>query len=380
MAVHTISMFIQHERPRHMNNDILVPSSATPGSVENDLVHGALRAAAERTSLQLSAVELSAGTREGHHARDNARLMLDLNGTVQPYLVVARTRLRGREELDAIARQNHRAGLPILLVTPHLTSALAEECVRLDLQFIDLAGNLHLRAPGQYVLVVGRGPNEQIRRMRRTGGQSVTSASVSALRMIFGILCEAELVNRPYREIAAAAGVALGTVGPVLDDLRERRLLTGKEGRHGRRLLDPAALREEWLTNYPIRLRPKLRIQRFSAPDPSWWERAEIPAGEGWWGGEVAVWKTTRQLRPSMQTLYVASAARPDVIFDLVKRHRLRADESGTLEILDTFWDFGEKTAHTINVPPLLIYADLTRTREPRNLEAATLIREQWSL
>jgi hypothetical protein len=373
-------MFILRERSLHMNNDILIASSVHPGSVENDLVHGALRAAVEHTSLQLSALELTAGTREDNHVRDNVRLTLELNGAVQPYLVVVRSRLRGREELEAIARHNHRADPPILLVTPHLTSALAQACVRLDLQFIDMAGNLHLRAPGQYVLVVGWGPNEQIRRLRRSGGQAVTSASVSALRMIFGLLCEPDLVNRPYREIAAAAGIALGTVGPVLDDLRERRLLTGKEGRHGRRLLDPDALRDEWLTNYPIRLRPKLKIQRFSAPDPSWWESAEIPVGEGWWGGEVAVWKTSRQLRPSTQTLYVAPAARPDLIFDLVKRHRLRADESGPLEILDTFWDFGEKTAHTTHVPPLLIYADLIRTREPRNLEAAALIREQWSL
>jgi hypothetical protein len=366
-----------------MNKHAFNPSSVhpgDPGSVGNDLLHGALRAAIERTSLRLSALDSTVGTPEDDRVRNNARLTLDLNGAVQPYLVVVRIRLRGREELDAIARQNHHAELPVLLVTPHLTSTLAEECVRRDLQFIDLAGNLHLRAPGQYALVIGRGPNEQIRRMRRAGGQSVTSASASALRMIFGLLCEPDLINRPYREIAAAAGIALGTVGPVLDDLQERHLLTGKEGRHGRRLLDPATLRDEWLTNYPIRLRPKLKIQRFSAPDPSWWERAEIPAGEGWWGGEIAVWKATRQLRPSMQTLYVMPAARPDVIFDLVKRHRLRADESGTLEILDIFWDFGEKTARATNVPPLLIYADLIRTREPRNLEAAALIREQWNL
>jgi hypothetical protein len=363
-----------------MNNNAPTPSSANPGLVENDLVHGALQAASERTSLHLSALDLAAGPRGGNRIHDDTRLTLDLNGVAQSYRVVARTRLRGRDELDAIARQNHHAEVPVLLVAPHLTSALAEECVRRDLQFIDLAGNLHLRAPGQYVLVIGRGPNEQIRRMKRTGGQSVTSASASALRMIFGLLCEPDLVNRPYREIAAAAGIALGTVGPVLDDLRERRLLTGKEGRHGRRLLDPATLRDEWLTNYPIRLRPKLKIQRFTAADPSWWESAELPAGEGWWGGEVAVWKTTRQLRPSMQTLYVMPAARQDVIFDLVKRHRLRADESGTLEILDAFWDFGEKTARATNVPPLLIYADLIRTREPRNLEAAALIREQWNL
>ncbi|WP_116137563.1 type IV toxin-antitoxin system AbiEi family antitoxin [Trinickia diaoshuihuensis] len=30
-----------------------------------------------------------------------------------------------------------------------------------------------------------------------------------------------------------------------------------------------------------------------------------------------------------------------------------------------------------LTAPPLLVYADLQRTREPRNVEAATLIRQQ---
>jgi hypothetical protein len=41
--------------------------------------------------------------------------------------------------------------------------------------------------------------------------------------------------------------------------------------------------------------------------------------------------------------------------------------------------DFGETSDHQITAPSLLVYADLVRTREPRNLEAAALIREGWS-
>jgi hypothetical protein len=179
-----------------------------------------------------------------------------------------------------------------------MTSMLAEACVQRDLQFIDLAGNMYLHPPGQHVFIIGRSPNAEIKRLKRTAGQSAASASASALRLIFVILCDPYFVNRPYRDIAAAAGIALGTVGAVFEDLRERRLLTGLDSGHGRRLLDVDGLRDEWVTGYPLRLLPKLNVQRFSAAEPSWWEAAEIPAGRAWWGGEVAANRLTRQLPP----------------------------------------------------------------------------------
>jgi hypothetical protein len=347
-----------------------------------ELIRGAISAAAHPASLQLNAKELQAGGKSAGNSVGELCLTLELNGAVQQYNVRTRTRIRGRSELDAAippSLSRLSTSFPTLLITPHLTAALAEECVRRDLQFIDLAGNMHLHVPGQYVLVIGRGPTDEIKRLKLTSGHSITSASASALRMIFALLCEPQLLNQPYRNIAAAAGIALGTVGAVLDDLRERRLLSGKDERHGRHLLNPGTLRDEWVTNYPIRLMPKLNVQRFTAQDPTWWEKASIPAGQAWWGGEVAASASTRQLRAMTQTLYINPADRQTLTLALVKRHRLRADPSGSLEILDAFWDFGNKSGHLTSAPSLLVYADLMRTREPRNLEAAALIREQWS-
>jgi hypothetical protein len=353
-----------------------LPAHLTPQAV--DLIQDAIRVAAKRIPIKLSVIEFGSKRRGGHTSQDT-RIALDLNGVARHYHVEARTRIRTRAELDTIAPWGRDTTTPTLLVTAHLTSALAEECVQRNVQFIDLAGNMHLHAPGQYLLVIGRGPNEEIKRLKRTTGQAITSASASALRMIFVLLCEPSLLNRSYREIAAAAGIALGTVGPVLDDLRERRLLTGKDGRHGRRLLDPERLRDEWVTNYPLRLLPKLNAQRFAAQDASWWESADLPAGRAWWGGEVGASRLTGQARPITQTLYVSPETRPALTLTLVKQHRLRADASGSIEILDAFWDFGETSDPKITAPPLLVYADLVRTREPRNLEAAAMIRENWS-
>lgn len=280
--------------------------------------------------------------------------------------------------MRAVVAKSAAADAPVLLITPYLTPALADECIEHDLQFIDLAGNLFVYAPGQYMLVTGRPANPDIKRLALRSGRPAISASASALRMIFALLSAPELVNRPYREIASAAGVALGAIGGVFDDLRERGLLVGTDER---RLLDPVALSEEWAINYSLRLLPKLHAQRFAAPDPLWWQQAELPAGQAWWSGEVAAAKLTGQLRPASQTLYVEPAARPAVMMALAKRHRLRADPAGTLEIIDAFWQFGQiddAQMEQLTAPPLLVYADLQRTRDPRNAEAAALIRDQW--
>jgi hypothetical protein len=380
LSVHNTHLFNHSERRPAMNKSDAskLPLNPQVSPHVADLIRGAIHAAQKRTSINLSSIDPPSATRHG--ATNNARITLDLNGVAQQYDVEARLRLRARGELEIIGQWGREPAIPTLLVVPHLTPALAEECVERDLQFIDLAGNMHLHAPGQYMLVIGRGAGEEVKRLKRATGQAVTSANASALRMIFALLCEPSLLNRSYREIAAAAGIALGTVGPVLDDLRERRLLTGKDGRHGRRFLDPERLRDEWVTNYPLRLLPKLNAQRFTAQDPSWWESAEIPAGKAWWGAEIAASRLTRQLRPITQTLYVDPDARQDVTLALVRRHRLRADPSGPIEILDAFWRLGETSRHQDTAPALLVYADLIRTREPRNLEAAALIQENGTL
>ena len=301
----------------------------------------------------------------------DAVLTLDVNGVAQSYALATRSRIRSRDEIAAFAARNRAAPLPLLVATPYLTLALADECVEQDLQFIDLAGNLHIHASGQYLLVTGRAATPEIRRLASRQGRPAMSASASALRMIFVLLSAPELLNRPYREIAAAARVALGTVGGVFDDLRERGLLAGTDARH---LLDPAALRQEWAINFPLRLLPKLNVQRFTAEDPSWWQRAELPKAHAWWSGEVAAAKLTGQLVPGAQTLYIEPAARAAATMELVKRHRLRADPVGSLEIVDAFWDLDVGRMAEVTAPPLLVYADLQRTRDPRNAEAAAMI------
>jgi hypothetical protein len=200
---------------------------------------------------------------------------------------------------------------------------------------------------------------------------------VTTLRVVFALLCRRELLNAPYREIIRAAGVALGAVGGVFRDLHGRGYITGGTRKGDRRLLEPQRLLEEWVTNYPIRLRPKLTPRRFRAVTPDWWQRADMTTYGAQWGGEVAAEKLTGYLKPETVTLYVRPEKDRANVVRLVAAHRLRADPRGDIEMLDTFWNFPADQDHPDIVPPILVYADLMATHDPRNLDAARLLYER---
>jgi len=260
-----------------------------------------------------------------------------------------------------------------VLITPHLTAELADHCRKtLDLQFIDTAGNAYLRAPGLYIFVKGeRAPTREMALGARGGG------TATALKVVFVLLCKPELLNAPYRDIVEAADVALGAVGWVFFDLHGRGYIAGGLQKRNRRLLEPGRLLDEWATNFPIKLRPKLNLRRFQAPDPRWWEGAQLGQGV-YWGGEVAAAKLTGHLKPATYTIYLRPHADPGTIPALVKEHRLRADPRGNVEILDAFWNFEMKTNKPDIVPPVLVHADLMATLDARNLDVAKRIREEY--
>ncbi|TXK94624.1 hypothetical protein BMR05_12400 [Methylococcaceae bacterium HT4] len=57
--------------------------------------------------------------------------------------------------------------------------------------------------------------------------------------------------------------------------------------------------------------------------------------------------------------------------------NKLRKDPSGDIEILNTFWDVENEANRTDTVHPILIYADLMASGDPRNIETAQIIYDQ---
>lgn len=254
----------------------------------------------------------------------------------------------------------------LLIVAPYVTPQVAQRCREMEVCFADTAGNMYLRAPSLHVYVIGKCIPDNLRAV--DDGRAVTPAG---LRIVFALLCELQLLNATYREIATTARVALGTVGPVIKDLENRKHVTLAKVR--RRILDPDRLFDEWVAAFPTVLRPKLNARRFRAPDPNWINKVDLAQYQGYWGGEVAAKKLIHHLQPEATTIYATELPRK-----LIADHRLRADINGNVEILDVFWN--TQRIHGIEdvVPPVLAYADLRTTTEGRDIEAARMIYDEF--
>jgi hypothetical protein len=271
--------------------------------------------------------------------------------------------------LGAAVAQLARFGKPGMLVARYITPPLAERLKELEIAFLDTAGNAYLDTPKLFVYITGRKLEKPAAREKR-----VRALRPTGLKVIFALLCRPELINAPYREIAAVAGVALGTVGWIFYDLRRLGFVTETKA-HGRVYQDRGGLIDRWVEAYAHQLRPTLKPQRFRVADADWWQNEDLAQYEMWLGGEPAAAILTGHLRPEIVTVY------GDTNFAaLARKVRPIKDEYGNLEVLQKFWDFEVVQDNTLPplVPPLLVYADLIATADARNMETAQIIRERF--
>jgi len=263
-----------------------------------------------------------------------------------------------------------------LLIAPKLTDAAANNCKELGLNFIDLAGNAYINEPGLFIFIKGQKQelhqNNPMNHFK--GGKALTPTN---LRMVFALLCNPEMLNAPYREIAKVAGIALGAVGWGFNDLAARALTLGDGKKNNRVLIQHEKLIQEWVTNYPIKLRPKLNPKRFKANNLDWWKNLDVKQYEAQWGGEVAADRLTHYLKPNFYTLYLHGKDIKKNLNKLIVENRLVPDPMGDIEILEAFWDFDAADFLPETVPTLLVYADLIASNDPRNLETAKMIYER---
>jgi hypothetical protein len=330
----------------------------------------ALDAIARETGLTARVVHL-----EPRPGPDNARpdALIEVVGPQQTYQFAVEIknnidRFETLHQLRAFWPRDAREQL--LFVAPYITQHLAERCREMDMCFADTAGNAYLRAPGLHIYVTGRRKPPELEAANEN-----RPVNAAGLRVVFALLCQPPLLNATYREIAANARVALGTVGQAIKNLEMRKQITPQPDQGAttkRRFLDPQRLLEEWVALYPTVLRPKLNGRRFRAPLPNWTEGVNLNPYGAFWGGEVAANRLTHYLQPQTATIYAREAPTK-----LLVDQRMKADVNGDTEVLDIFWNPDRLTRIGDVVPPILAYADLMTTTDGRNIEAAKMIYDE---
>ena len=251
-----------------------------------------------------------------------------------------------------------------LLVAPYVTGGIAARCRALGIDYVDVVGNMLLDLPWMLVDVQGR------RRVDKTAVRlhGARMFQPSGLKVVFALLCRDELSTAPLREIAARSATSLGSVQLVMSELETDGYLEGRRLIHTRRLFD------RWVEAYDMVLRPRLSLGSFDTDDTARWlsAKVDVEGHDAQWGGESAAYVLSRHLRPGHAVVYADELPR-----SLLRKYRLhRAADVGVVEVRRRFWAFAEDTPHTSCVPTPLVYADLVAAAEPRQVEAATSLRE----
>lgn len=274
--------------------------------------------------------------------------------------------------LGMLIARMHEPAQSTLLCTDYINPVQAEKLKAAHVPFMDAAGNAYLNLPACYVFIKGNRPLTPMKGLKAEINRAFEPAG---LKVIFAFLTNPALVTAPYRDIAQQAGVALGTVGWIINGLKDAGFLMDMRGRAARELINRQRLIDRWAEAYVERLRPKLLVGFFQADQLQWWHRVYL--GDVWIGGELAAERMTGMLRPEQTIIYVPEQAERDLILAarLRRIEALPAHGVGLTTLYRPFWAHDHPLhGHAGCVHPILVYADLLATGDPRNIEAARLV------
>lgn len=301
-------------------------------------------------------------------ARADALVRIGRGGDEAIYAVDVRQALRPAT-LGAAIAQLERLGQQALLVADYVTPALADELKARRVAFLDAAGNAYLEQPHLLIWVKGQKPA-----VKPIAPEIGRAFQPTGLQVVFALLCNPQTVNRPYRELAAMAGTAHGTVGWVMQDLQQLGFIGDLRGKRGtRRLFQGERLLMQWVDTYARLLRPRTLIGRYYVPTLEGWRDWPLAEQGAIWGGEPAAALLTEYLRPGELTIYADKL--PGMLAARQKFNKAPAPgHTAVVEVRRRFWNFPGDPLHPNLAPHILIYADLLATGDARCIETAKMI------
>jgi hypothetical protein len=281
--------------------------------------------------------------------------------------------------LPSKARQGRQAGEApqTLLLARYIPRPTGERLAAAGVNFVDRVGNMHLAlGDDHHVLMLGR----------REPAREVTSRrpGPALVQIYFILLAEPASLTWPVRRLADEAGVGKTAAATALQRLLKLGVLAQK-GTDGYHVVERQRLIDAFLQGYVNVLRPHLEIGRFRAAERDgdkflrqFAEAAVTTASTSvaWAAtGAPAAYALDRFYRAETVPLFVA-----DLPPAMPRALRLVPDRDGPITLLRPFgqhWMW--KTIAKVPIAhPWLVYAELLYRDEPRALEAASHIREQF--
>ncbi len=315
-------------------------------------------------------------TARGEHQVDGIVTLRTPRRTFTLGLEVKRTFLDRAATSGLIAehlRLQRERRLPLLLAARYVPRPTGERLVEAGVNFVDRAGNIHLRLGEDHnILVLGRRAVQPAPMARRP--------SPALIQLLFVLLADAASAVWPVRALAEAAGIGRTAAAAARQRLVAEKVLQYQRGTY--HVADRKHLADQFVDGYTRILRSHLVIGHFRAPERS----PELLLKHF---GRLAkrtdlVWAVTGgQAAYALQHFY-----RDDQIqvfsttpsSELMRELRLVPDREGPIVLLRAFSKYcaWRQVGDVWVTNPWLIYAEFLHQGEPRALEAADQLREEY--
>lgn len=282
--------------------------------------------------------------------------------------------VRSRVTTGLAAAIGARPDRPTILITAYVPEPAAEILRTRGIDYVDLAGNAHLRWDGLLIDIRGRKPAKAPAVTVPTGLRRPFTRS--GAQVTFCLLAWPELADRPVRELARASGTAVGGAHAVLRDLESGGYLIPAPS--GRVLTRAGELLDRWTEAYALSLFASLHLGYYRAPDPDWWlhARAALRDAGVHLGGEAAASELDSRLRPGGAVLYAAEI--PARLLAKYRCQKATGPRDANVIVRRQFWippNQVNADAEAGLAPAVLIYADLLVSGESRQREHAERLR-----
>jgi hypothetical protein len=257
---------------------------------------------------------------------------------------------------------------PFMVVAERIFPTLKQILRENGISYLDGAGNIYLKTAKHYIWIDG---NKPIDPTKKVTNRAFTK---TGLRMLFYLLLYPEKINAPYRHLHLATGIALGNIKNIIDGLKDAGFIIHVNLQEVA-LQNKRQLLDRWTIGYQETLKPSLLMGAFRFAKPEqWtiWQDIALHPDKTVWGGEAAGDLLTNYLRPQELTLYTTQKKQ-----ELIPKLKLIPDPAGNIKVYEKFWlaDQDELVKHA---PPILVYADLMITGDPRCIETAQIIYKKY--
>lgn len=285
------------------------------------------------------------------------RLKLNIDGKEVEFILELKNELRVHQLLQL--EKNKKQLKNLMIVANNLFPKIKEELREKEIAYLEANGNVYIKNEKIFLFV---DTNKKIETKKETSNRAFTK---TGLKILFHLLMDKNLVNKPQREIAETVGVGLGNIPQVINGLKEIGYLI-HFNKHEYVWENRKKLLDHWINAYATELRPKLVKGKYTFKKD--WQTVKLNNEFTVWGGEPAADILTDYLRPELYLLYTNEKQQ-----DLIRNYQIVPQINGELEVLEMFW---KPTG--IIAPPILIYTELILSGGKRNKETAEKIYNEY--